>query len=107
LTEAEQVLIGNAPDETRRRRIGGIALGIDGRRVGSSIARSTARYRIARRGIVVRVVPKQQHLVKRHGNILEYAAEGSDEEAVPIIRTIRGFMRGRRRRSTIGCGNSG
>jgi hypothetical protein len=98
LIEAEQVLIGNAPDEPRRGRIGGIALRIDRRRVGR---------RIARRSVAMRVVPEQQHLVKGRGNILEHAAEGCDEETVPIIRIIGRFMRGRWRRSTIGWSRPG
>jgi hypothetical protein len=108
LIEAKQVLIGNAPDETRRGRIGGIALRIDRRRVSRRVAsRSITRRGITRRGIAMRVVPKQQHLVKRYGNILEHATERSDEETVPIIRSIGRFTRGRWRRSTIGWGSPG
>jgi hypothetical protein len=98
LPEAEQVLIGDAPDKTRRGRIGGIALRVDGRRVGP---------RIARRGIAMRVFPKQQHFVKRRGNLLEDTAEGRDQQDVPIIRTIRGLMGSRWRWSMIGCSSPG
>ncbi len=94
LPETQHVLVGNASDETRRGGIGGIALGI-GRGCG------------VRRGAAMRLVPKQQHLVKRHGNILEHAAERRDEQIVPIVRGIRRYMRRRRRRRAIGRGNSG
>jgi hypothetical protein len=83
LPEAQQVLIGRASNEERRGCIGGITLGIGG---------------VVGRGAAMRLVPKQQHLVKRRGNILEYAAERRGQQTVPIIGPLRGPTGGRRKR---------
>ena len=58
-------------EEARRGAVGGIAFRI-----------------IPRRG-TVRLVSKQQYLVKRQGNILEHAAEGHDKQNVPVVRRVR------------------
>jgi hypothetical protein len=96
LPEAQQVLIGRASNEERRRCIGGITLGIGGV--------------VGRGGAAMRLVPKQQHLVKRRGNVLEYAAERRGQQTVPIIGALRGPMGGRPmrgRRKLRGHGNPG
>ena len=88
LLEAQHVLIGRAPQERRRGRVGGVALRCRGRIVGGAI------------------IPKQQHLVQRHGNVFEHAAEGGDDETVPIIGSKLELMRRRRRRTAIRCADS-